>query len=123
MFDDSDSDGVKKSDDLFKPISKLKKTEKKPAAAKKPAGEKKPPGEKKPRAPKKKTEKKGMVVLILELVVFCCNLNPLYTNHGFFLLIGYNKLGIVHCIYLGVSGYKFQQYYIVWRSILPLQTV
>ena len=74
MFDDSDSDAVKKSDDLFKPISKLKKTEKKPAAAKKPAGEKKPPGEKKPRAPKKKTEKKGMVVLIRELVVFCCNL-------------------------------------------------
>ena len=109
MFDDSDSDGVKKSDDLFKPISKLKKTEKKPAAAKKPAGEKKPPGEKKPRAPKKKTEKKGIVVLIRELGVFCCNLYPLYT-YGFFLLIGYNKHRIVHCKYLGMSGYNFQKY-------------
>ena len=31
-------------------------------------------------------------------------INPLYTNHGFFLLVWYNKLGIVHCTYLGVSG-------------------
>ena len=29
--------------------------------------------------------------------------NPLYTN-GFFLLVWYNKLGIAHCTYLGVSG-------------------
>ena len=34
------------------------------------------------------------------------SVNPLYTN-GFFLLIGYNKLGIVHCTYQVVSGYKF----------------
>ena len=32
-------------------------------------------------------------------------LNPLYTN-GFFLLVWYNKLGIVYCTYLGVSGYN-----------------
>ena len=31
--------------------------------------------------------------------------NPLYTN-GLFLLVCYNKLGIVHCTYLGVSGYN-----------------
>ena len=34
------------------------------------------------------------------------NLNPLYTN-GFFLLVSYNKLGMVLCTYLGVSGYFF----------------
>ena len=34
-------------------------------------------------------------------------LNPLYKN-GFFLLVWYNKLGIVHCTYLGVSGYNFK---------------
>ena len=34
--------------------------------------------------------------------------NPLYTN-GFFLLV-YNKLGIVHCTYLGVLGYNFPIY-------------
>ena len=33
--------------------------------------------------------------------------NPLYT-HGFFLQVRHNKLGIVHCPYLGVSGYNFQ---------------
>ena len=32
-------------------------------------------------------------------------INPLYTN-GFFLLVSYNQLGIVHCTYLGVSGYN-----------------
>ena len=32
-------------------------------------------------------------------------LNHLYSN-GFFLLIWYNKLGIIHCTYLGVSGYN-----------------
>ena len=30
--------------------------------------------------------------------------NPLYTD-GFFLLVWYNKPGIVYCTYLGVSGY------------------
>ena len=29
--------------------------------------------------------------------------NPLYTN-GFFFLVSYNTLGIIHCILLGVSG-------------------
>ena len=38
------------------------------------------------------------------LVSWHINVNPLYTN-GFFLLVWYNKPGIVHCIYLGVSGY------------------
>ena len=46
--------------------------------------------------------------------------NPLYSN-GFFLLIWYNKLGIVHCTYIGVSGYNFPKilYSFVWRSFLP----
>ena len=35
--------------------------------------------------------------------LFLC-FNPLYTN-GFFLLVLYNKLCMIHCIYLGVSGY------------------
>ena len=35
---------------------------------------------------------------------FC--VSPLYIN-GFFFLVWYNKLGIVHCTYLGVSGYNF----------------
>ena len=39
-------------------------------------------------------------------------MNPLYTN-GFFLLVCYNELGIVHCTYLGVSGYNFQKKYIL----------
>ena len=34
------------------------------------------------------------------------DINPLYTN-GFILLVSYNKLEIVHCTYLGVSGYNF----------------
>ena len=33
--------------------------------------------------------------------------NPLYT-HRLFLLVSYNILGIVHCTYLGVSGYNIQ---------------
>ena len=35
--------------------------------------------------------------------------NPLYTN-GFFLLVRYNKLWIVHCTYhlVGMSGYNFE---------------
>ena len=32
---------------------------------------------------------------------------PSYTD-GFFLLVWYNKVGIVHCTYLCVSGYNFQ---------------
>ena len=34
--------------------------------------------------------------------------NPLYTD-GFFLLVWYNKLGIVFCTYLGVSGYNLKK--------------
>ena len=34
--------------------------------------------------------------------------NPFYTN-GLFLLVGYNKLGMVHCTYLGVSGYNLKK--------------
>ena len=36
----------------------------------------------------------------------CWLINPLYTN-GFFLLVWYNKFGIVHCTYLKVSAYNF----------------
>ena len=48
--------------------------------------------------------------------------NHLHTN-GFFFLFWYNKLGIIHCTYLGVSGYNIQKIlnYFVWRSFLPLQ--
>ena len=35
-------------------------------------------------------------------------INPLYTN-GFFLLVLNYKIGIVHCTYLGVSGYNFRK--------------
>ena len=38
--------------------------------------------------------------------------NPLYTD-GLFLLVWYNRLGIVHCIYLGVSGYNLKIYHIL----------
>ena len=38
----------------------------------------------------------------------CLYYISLYTNE-FFLLVCYNKLGIVHCAYLGVSGYNFQK--------------
>ena len=57
MFDDSDSDTGVKDEQLFKPISKLKKPAEKKPAAKKPAGEKKPKA-----PPKKKAEKKGMFI-------------------------------------------------------------
>ena len=45
------------------------------------------------------------------------SINPLYTN-GVFLLVWYNTPGLVHCTYLGVSGYNFQKniLYFVWRS-------
>ena len=35
-------------------------------------------------------------------------LNPLHTNR-FFLLVGYNKLGIVHSAYLGMSGHNLKK--------------
>ena len=42
----------------------------------------------------------------------CLNINfifnPLYTN-GFFLLVGYNKVGIVYCTYLGISDSNFKK--------------
>ena len=37
----------------------------------------------------------------------------MYTN-GFSLLVSYNKLGIVHCTYLGVSGYSFKKYIVIY---------
>ena len=37
-----------------------------------------------------------------------CVFNPLY-NYGFFHLVRYNKLGIVHGTYLGVSGYNLKK--------------
>ena len=50
--------------------------------------------------------------------------NLLYTNR-FFLLVWYNKLGVVHCTYLEVSGYIFKiiLYSFAGRSFLPIQTV
>ena len=41
--------------------------------------------------------------------------NPLYIN-GFFLIVLYNKLGMVHCIYLELSGY------ILYFVNLPVDT-
>ena len=35
--------------------------------------------------------------------------NPFQTN-GIFHKVTYNKVRIVHCIYLGVTGYNFQKY-------------
>ena len=49
----------------------------------------------------------GMYYKCSSILFFVC-LNPLYTN-GFFLLAWYNKLGIVHCTYLGVSSYNLQK--------------
>ena len=44
-------------------------------------------------------------------------LNPLYTIlHVFFPLVLYHKFGIVHCIYLGVSGYNLKK--IVYSFVL-----
>ena len=40
----------------------------------------------------------------------------LYTNE-FFHLVRYNKLGIVHCMYLGVSGYSFKEYCIFLSEV------
>ena len=40
---------------------------------------------------------------------------PSYTNR-FFLLVWYNKLGIVHCTYLGMSGYNFKKQYCILLS-------
>ena len=47
-------------------------------------------------------------------------LNPLYTN-GIFLLVWYNKLGIAHCTYLGVSGYSFHKilHSFAWKCFFP----
>ena len=54
-----------------------------------------------------------LIALVNKLMVFMVSLflnastylKHLYTN-GFFLLVLYNKLGIIHCTYLGVSGYN-----------------
>ena len=58
---------------------------------------------------------------ILSLSPTC--LTPLYIN-GFFLLLWYDKYGIVHYTYWGVSGCNLKKnVFFVWRSLLPLQTV
>ena len=59
--------------------------------------------------------KKGAIWVYLKFI------NPLYTN-GFLFLVWCNELGIVHCTYLGVSGYKFQNIlmFFVWRHFLTL---
>ena len=41
----------------------------------------------------------------------------LYTN-GFFLLFLYNKLGMVYCIYGGVTGYNFKIKFYFFRCRL-----
>ena len=46
--------------------------------------------------------------------------NPLYTN-GFFFMVRYNKLGIVHCTYLGCQVIFPIKY--CFFFLLPLQTV
>ena len=48
----------------------------------------------------------------------------LYTN-GFFLLVCYNKLGIVHCTYLGVSGYNSKKilFSFFWRTLIFTNSV
>ena len=48
-------------------------------------------------------------------------LNPLY-NNGLFLLVGNNKFGIVHCTYLGVSGYRLKKYCIRFFCLKTLFT-
>ena len=54
------------------------------------------------------------------VVLLFCDLgshptNHLYTN-GFFRLVWYNKFGIVHCTYLGVSGNNFLNKYSIILS-------
>ena len=61
--------------------------------------------------------KKPFRPVLSESILFAPILNPLYTN-GFFFLVWYNKLGIVHCTYLRLSGYNFFFKYccfFVWR--------
>ena len=59
----------------------------------------------------------NLVCTILQLDRF----NPLCTN-GFFFLVCYNKLGMVHCGYQGVTGYHFQ-IILVFFEILSLKIV
>ena len=48
--------------------------------------------------------------------------NPLYTNDIFY-LVWYNKLGIVHCTYLGVSDYDFHKYCVLLSEDLMLHYI
>ena len=48
--------------------------------------------------------------------VFC----PMYTN-GFFLLVRYKTLGIVHCTYLGVSGYNLKKKFFCLKIFFTLK--
>ena len=47
-------------------------------------------------------------------------LTPLYTN-GFFLLVWYNKIGIVHFTYLGVSGYNLIFFLYIFKAFFMKQ--
>ena len=54
---------------------------------------------------------------------FLKSFNPLYTN-GFFLLLRYNTLGIVHYTYLGCQVIIFKKYCILLsEDLFFLQTV
>ena len=65
---------------------------------------------------------KGQTVFILKVVIL--KKMPLYTNE-FFHTYRYNKLGMVHCIYQGVTGYNFQLllHCFLCRLIFAQQTI
>ena len=57
-----------------------------------------------------------------ETCLYCILLYPLpysLCTNGFVLLVWYNKLGLVHCIYRRDTSYNFQikLYFILWRSL------
>ena len=52
------------------------------------------------------TKRHSLLSLIGRLIVLL--INPLF-NNGFFLLVWYNKFGIVQCAYVGVLGYNLKK--------------
>ena len=56
-----------------------------------------------------------LVEIIKTFLFFFQQFNPLYTN-GFFLLVLCNKIGMVHCTYIGVSRYNFKIKYCILLS-------
>ena len=74
----------------------------------------------------------GLAWKLFSFIYFCCQMHDqtlqvvnykmskLFPNvslthmctNGFFLLVLYNTLGMVHCIYWGVTGYNSKKYYI-----------